>query len=110
MNNKLKFLHDGLDFYDEQTKNLIKIKITNQYFTLTINSKGYYFTLNDEGKCIFDGLDYSCLPDEVTAYPTLNDLRKCNKDNVNKNNDEEIQLFNDLVNNVISKNNESTKT
>ena len=109
MNNKLKFLHEGLDFYDEQTKNLIKIKITNQYFTLTINSKCYYFTLNDEGKCIFDGLDYYCLADEVIAYPTLNDLRKYNSDDVNKNNDEEMQLFNDLVNDVINKNNESTK-
>lgn len=90
MNNKLKFLHKGLDFYDDQTKNLIKIKITNQYFILTINSKSYYFTLNNEGKCIFDGLGYLCLPEEISNYPTLNDLRKCNSNDVNKNNDEEI--------------------
>jgi hypothetical protein len=84
MINKLKFLYEGISFYDKHTKNIIKVIINERYFKFTINDKTYYFTLKDDGRCFFDGTDYYLIPEDISQYPTLNDLSVANTKNDGK--------------------------
>lgn len=97
MNNKLKFLNEGLIFYDELTKNLIKIKLTNTDFTISINHKRYFFILNDEGKCKYDGVCVFNIPEDITVYPTLRELSNCDSNVLNKMKDREMEIFDKFI-------------
>ena len=106
MDKKLKFLSEGVSFCDEYTKNIIKFKLSEVYFTITINDKTYFFTLKDDGRCFFDGTEYCLMAKDVSTYPTLNDLSSANirndgkpcSDNEQQNREIVEQIKNDLTN------------
>jgi len=65
MRNDLKSLKQGVTFFDKITENIIGVQITENYLTVRINGRYYYFNA-DDGK--YDG--YSDKRIDITAIDT----------------------------------------